>query len=103
MFYRSLLFVSTFLCLQFNLFAQDKPIIHYEGSSTIANFIKDAEPAYGKIKFILKTDTESAGGEISIVEGTADVGGVAKIPSPQVLGKGVVSTLMIFCVTYRIF
>ena len=74
--------------------AQDKPIIHYEGSSTIANFIKDAESVYGKVKFELKTETESAGGEISILEGTADIGGVAKVPSPQVLGKGVVSTLI---------
>jgi len=87
-----LLFALTWLSREAR--AQDKPIIYYEGSSTISNFIKDAEPVYGKVKFVINTESESAGGELAILEGRADIGGVAKVPSPQVLGKGIASSLI---------
>ncbi len=76
--------------------AQDssKPVLRYVGSSTIANFIRDAEPAYGRIRFILDTDPESAGGEIALLEGRADLAGVAGKPKPETLRKGVVATLI---------
>lgn len=81
-----------FFCLHQGL--SQKSVISYEGSSTIAHFIKDAQTHYTKAKFNLKTDTESSGGEKSIIEGNADIAGVARIPSPKVLGKGVISTLI---------
>ncbi len=74
--------------------SQDKPTLRYEGSSTIAHFIRDAESVYAGAQFEIRTEMESSGGELSILDGTADIAGVARIPSPQVLGKGVVSTLI---------
>ena len=73
---------------------QEKPIIRYEGSSTIGHFIRDAQSAYTKAVFEINTESESSGGERAIIQGTADIGGVARIPQAQVLGKGVVSTLL---------
>ncbi len=69
-------------------------VISYEGSSTIAHFIEDAKTHYTKAKFNIFTESESSGGEKSIIEGNADIAGVARIPSPKVLGKGVISTLI---------
>lgn len=77
-----------------NLNAQNQIQIKYVGSSTIGNFIKDAEPAYGKIKFQLETEVESAGGEEAISEGRADIAGVAKVPRSELLSKGIISTLI---------
>ena len=74
--------------------AQDISVIRYEGSSTIAHFIKDAENTYQSAKFLINSDSESSGGEKAILEGTADIAGVARVPSANVLGKGVTSTLI---------
>ncbi|MDF1696389.1 MAG: putative porin [Saprospiraceae bacterium] len=93
-FFRNTVGFVVFCFLFLQLQAQDNSIIYYEGSSTIANFIRDAEPVYGKVSFVIKTDTESAGGELSILEGTSDIGGVAKIPGSRTLSKGVISTLI---------
>ncbi len=82
------------LLFQINFISGQETIIHYEGSSTIAHFIRDAEQVYGKTRFDINTETESSGGELAILEGVADIGGVARIPSPKILGKGVVSTLI---------
>lgn len=71
-----------------------QPVLRYVGSSTIANFIRDAMPAYGKVRFILDTEPESAGGEAAIMEGRADLAGVAGHPNPETLQKGVVATLI---------
>lgn len=68
--------------------------INYEGSSTIAHFIEDAKTHYTKTQFNIFTESESSGGEKSIIEGNTDIAGVARIPSAKVLGKGVVSTLI---------
>ncbi|NNC94825.1 MAG: hypothetical protein HKN92_04635 [Chitinophagales bacterium] len=82
------------VCITCSVIAQESPTLRYEGSSTIAHFIEDAEKVYGKVSFEIQTETESSGGEKAILEGLADIGGVARVPSPQVLGKGVVSTLI---------
>lgn len=71
---------------------QEKKEIKYDGSSTIANFIKEAEKTYGKITFIINDEVESDGGEAAIVEGRTDIAGVARIPRSEVLAKGVLST-----------
>jgi ABC-type phosphate transport system substrate-binding protein len=71
-----------------------KPVIRYEGSSTIANFIRDAEEVYGEVAFTLITSTESEGGEVSIINGLSDIGGVARVPNADVLEKGVNNTLI---------
>lgn len=71
-----------------------KPALRYVGSSTIANFIRDAEPAYGRVRFILDTEPESEGGELAILEGRADLAGIARRPRPETLEKGVVATLI---------
>lgn len=70
------------------------PTIRYVGSSTIAEFLKDAEPVYGRARFVLDTTPESEGGERAIVEGKTDFAGTANQPSPETLRAGVVSTLV---------
>lgn len=70
------------------------PTLRYVGSSTIANFIRDTEPVYGRARFILDTEPESAGGELAILEGRADLAGVAGRPRAETLQKGVVATLI---------
>jgi phosphate transport system substrate-binding protein len=64
------------------------------GSSTIANFVRDAEPVYGKARFVIDSAPESAGGELAILEGRADLAGVAGHPKPETLDQGVVATLI---------
>lgn len=77
------------------IFGQDsKPLLRYEGSSTLANFIREAEKSYGKATFSIKDDVESAGGEKAILEGRTDIAGVARIPKSEVLEEGVFSTLV---------
>ena len=68
--------------------------LHYIGSSTIANFIRDAEPVYGRVHFALDTESESAGGEQAIMEGVADIAGVARPPRAETLAKGIVATMI---------
>lgn len=85
------------LC-SFSVQSQEDPspntVLRYVGSSTIGNLIQDAEGIYGKINFDLNTEPESAGGEQAIIEGRADLAGVANLPSTNTLGKGVVSSLV---------
>ncbi len=68
--------------------------IHYVGSSTVAEFLKDAEPVYGRARFVLDTAPESEGGEQAILEGKTDFAGTANQPKPETLRAGVVSTLV---------
>lgn len=70
------------------------PPLHYVGSSTIANFVRDAEPVYGKARFVINSAPESAGGELAILEGRADLAGVAGHPKPGTLEQGVIATLI---------
>ena len=78
--------------LQFSSFGQSQ--LNYVGSSTIGNFIEDADLEYSSVQFTLDTEPESSGGEKAILEGQADLAGVANIPSPATLNKGVVSTII---------
>lgn len=73
---------------------RELPVVRYTGSSTIAHFIRDAEPAYGKVRFTLNTEPESAGGELALLSGEADLAGVATQPSPDTLKNGVKVTLL---------
>lgn len=73
--------------------ADNLPAVRYVGSSTIGHFIRDAEPAFGQVRFILDTTPESVGGEQAIREGRADLAGVAGRPRPETLGDGVIATL----------
>ncbi len=68
--------------------------LHYVGSSTIGNFISDADSVYEAAWFDLNTAPESAGGELAIVEGRCDLAGVANIPSAKTLQRGVASALI---------
>jgi len=68
--------------------------LNYVGSSTIANFIRSADNAFVDIKININDEPESRGGELAIVEGSTDIAGVARIPNPSILSKGVVSTLI---------
>ncbi|MFQ5928147.1 MAG: hypothetical protein ACE5MK_00495 [Acidobacteriota bacterium] len=61
------------------------PTLRYAGSSTIAHFIRDVEPVYGQVRFVLDTEPESVGGELAILEGRADLAGVAGHPKPETL------------------
>jgi phosphate transport system substrate-binding protein len=68
--------------------------LRYAGSSTIANFLRDAEPAYRRVQFLLDTEPESAGGERAILEGRCDLAGIAGRPRRETLEAGVVATLI---------
>ena len=68
--------------------------IRYEGSSTIAKFMREAVAIYKESNFKIIIDTESAGGETSVIEGRADIGGVAREVSQSVLDQGVKATLI---------
>ncbi len=89
-----LLIICPFFLLNINASAQGQPPLRYVGSSTIGNFIEDAQVKYAKSDFDINTEPESAGGEQAILEGRADLAGVANVPSSQTLGRGVVSTLI---------
>lgn len=68
--------------------------LNYVGSSTVANYIRQADPQYDKATFNINTEPESAGGEIAILEGRCDVAGVAKVPKAEILAKGIKSSLI---------
>lgn len=68
--------------------------IRYVGSSTVALFLRDAEPAFGRAIFHIDTEPESEGGEEAMMRGSADLAGVARRPRPEVLRDGVVATLI---------
>lgn len=69
-------------------------MLRYVGSSTIGQFIGDAESEYGRVDFQLDTEPESAGGELAILEGRADIAGVAGEPREATLAAGVTATLV---------
>jgi len=66
-----------------------RPRLHYIGSSTIANFLRDAEEPYGRVQFQLDTEPESVGGENAVLEGRGDLAGVAGRPRAETLEQGV--------------
>jgi phosphate transport system substrate-binding protein len=68
--------------------------VTYVGSSTVANFLRDAEPVYGALRFSIDTAPESEGGELAIEQGTADLAGVANRPRAETLRAGVTATLI---------
>ena len=68
--------------------------IRYVGSSTVANFLRDAEPIYGNARFQFDTKPESKGGEKAIVEGTTAFAGIANRPQPETLRAGIAATLI---------
>jgi len=70
------------------------PTLLYIGSSTVANFLREAEPIYGRARFALDTIPESVGGEIAIQERHVELAGIATHPSPQTLDLGVQATLV---------
>ena len=68
--------------------------LSYVGSSTVDNFISDAQSVLGQITFNVDTKPESSGGELAILEGRADIAGIARLPSKELLSSGVTSTLI---------
>ena len=66
----------------------------YVGSSTIANFIHEAERPYGKARFIVDSVPESLGGERALQDGNADLAGVAWDPAEETLSLGIETTLI---------
>ncbi len=68
--------------------------IRYAGSSTVAIFLRDAEPVYRRAKFDIDTQPESEGGERAILEGATDLAGVANNPRAQTLRAGIAATLI---------
>ncbi len=65
--------------------------LHYVGSSTVANFIAEAEPNYGTARFVIDTLPESLGGERAISNGSVDFAGVAHEPLVETLQTGVLA------------
>jgi phosphate transport system substrate-binding protein len=72
----------------------DVPRILYVGSSTIANFMADAERPYGRARIVIDSVPESLGGERAIQDGNADLAGVAWDPMEETLAEGVQATLI---------
>lgn len=74
---------------------QGEPVpIRYVGSSTIASFVRAAEPVYRRARFTIDTAAESEGGEQAILEGATDLAGVANRPRAETLRTGVASALI---------
>lgn len=74
--------------------AVESPTLLYVGSSTIANFIHEAERPYGKARFIVDSVPESLGGERALQDGNADLAGVAWDPAEETLALGIEATLI---------
>jgi phosphate transport system substrate-binding protein len=68
--------------------------IRYEGSSTVAVFLRAAEPVYSAARFEIDTRSESDGGEQAIFEGRVDLAGIARKPGPDVGRSDVAATLL---------
>ena len=68
--------------------------LSYIGSSTVGNFIQDANQHYEFSQFTINTKSESAGGELAIIEGRTDLAGIARRPNENVLNRGVASKLI---------
>jgi len=69
--------------------APEPPVIVYVGSSTVANFLRLAEPIYGRVRFQVDTTPESLGGERVFQDGHADLAGMACEPSAETLDRGI--------------
>lgn len=75
--------------------AADKRELKYVGSSTIGKFMADAKPRFKEktgVELTVDTGPESNGGEVAVMTGTADLGGVAREPKPEVVAKGMTCT-----------
>jgi phosphate transport system substrate-binding protein len=68
--------------------------VRYEGSSTVAIFLRAAEPEYGVIEFEIDTSTESGGGECAILASKVDLAGIARTPRSETLLAGVKAELI---------
>lgn len=63
--------------------------IKYIGSSTVGAYITDAWEVYSGAFFTMETTPESDGGERAVLDGSADLGGVAREVRQNVLDQGV--------------
>jgi phosphate transport system substrate-binding protein len=68
--------------------------IRYAGSSTIAQFIRDAQGVFPRSRIELDTSGESAGGEAAILAGQTDLAGVAGHPQGRPLPAEVRSAVV---------
>jgi len=68
--------------------------VRYEGSSTVAIFLRAAEAEYGAIDFDIDTHSESDGGEQAIAAGRVDLAGIARLPRSETLLSGVAAELI---------
>ena len=69
-------------------------VLTYIGSSTIGNFILDAQKDYGRSGFLIDTEPESAGGLRAALKGTSDISGVAGTFDPGLMKRGVVANMI---------
>ncbi len=69
-----------------------RPRLVYVGSSTIGQFMAEAEPVYGRAGFVIDVAPESLGGETLVRERQADLAGVAREPDPESLELGLRAT-----------
>lgn len=63
--------------------------IHYVGSSTVANFLRDAETTYAPASFQIEDEPESLGGEQAVIEGRTHLAGFAGTPHARTLPPGI--------------
>lgn len=64
------------------------------GSSTIGQFLHDADPVYERTGFDIDTASESEGGEAAIIAGKTRLAGIARRPRSETLAAGVNATLI---------
>ena len=70
------------------------PLLVYAGSSTVANFMREAEPVYARARFLLRTEPESLGGERMIQTGEVELAGVAREPTEETLDLDIHATFL---------
>ena len=68
--------------------------IRYVGSSTVNKFLTAAAEVYTAHTFNVDTGPESSGGEVCTLQGSCDMGGVARDVKPEILDQGVEATLI---------
>jgi len=90
--------MKRFILLIFFLFMQQivvaEEVIRYEGSSTIGSFLASIDEHYKPARFVIKTASESLGGERCASRQRCDLGGVARRVHPRYVKKGLYKTLM---------
>ena len=70
--------ICAIICTPLVRAQETKPTLRFEGSTSIAKFIKDAETEYNQVQFRINTSGKSDEGENSFLRGLADIAGITR-------------------------